>query len=65
MKKVKVTAKVANSPIMPVRTFIAEHLLEFPDNENVFGRVLKFRQEFKERYGQGITLDILKIEWVV
>lgn len=64
MKKVKVVAKVANSPVMPVKSFVAEHILTFDDNENVFGRVLKFRKEFKERYGQGIILDILKIEWL-
>lgn len=29
--KAKVTAKVANSPIMPVKEFIAEHVIEFDE----------------------------------
>ena len=62
--KAKVTAKVANSPIMPVKEFIAEHVIEFDENENVFGRALKFRQEFRKHYGQNIALDIQKVEWL-
>ena len=64
MMKAKVTAKVANSPKMPVKEFIAEHVIEFDENENVFGRALKFRQEFKKRYGQDIDLDIQKVQWL-
>ena len=62
--KAKVTAKVVNSPIMPVKEFIAEHVIEFDENDNVFGRTLKFRQEFRKYYGQNITLDIQKVEWL-
>ena len=62
--KAKVTAKVANSPRMPIKEFTAEHVIEFDENENVFGRALKFRQEFKRHYGQDIELSIQKVEWL-
>lgn len=62
--KAKVIAKVANSSIMPVKEFIAQHVIEFDENENVFGRALKFRQELKKYYGQNISIDIQKVEWL-
>ena len=62
--KTKVIAKVANSSIMPAKEFIAQHVIEFDENDNVFGRALKFRQEFRKYYGQNITLDIQKVEWL-
>lgn len=62
--KAKVTAKVANSSIMPVKEFIAQHVIEFDENENVFGRVLKFRKELRKYYGQNISIDIQKVEWL-
>lgn len=62
--KAKVTAKVANSPIMPVKEFIAEHVIEFDESDNVFGKALKFRQEFRKHYGQNITLVLQKVEWL-
>ena len=49
---------------MPVKEFIAKHVIEFDENDNVFGRALKFRQEFRKYYGQNITLDIQKVEWL-
>lgn len=61
--KAKITAKVANSTRMPIKEFTAEHIIEFDENENVFGKVLKYHQEFRKHYGQEITLEIQKIEW--
>ena len=62
--KAKVIAKVANSSIMPAKEFIAQHVIEFDENENVFGRVLKFRKELRKYYGQNISIDIQKVEWL-
>lgn len=59
MKTAKITARVKNSPIMPVKEFTAVETLEFPDNENVFGRVLLFRQHFRKKYGQDIEVDLI------
>lgn len=49
---------------MPVKEFIAQHVIEFDENENVFGRVLKFRKELRKYYGQNISIDIQKVEWL-
>lgn len=62
--KAKVTARISNSPKMPVKTFTAEHIIEFDENENIFGRALKFRQEFKKLYGENIDLSVQKVEWL-
>lgn len=64
MAKAKITAKVKNSPIFPVKEFTAEHIVEFDENDNVFGRVWTFRQEFKKRYGKDIDLKIQRVEWL-
>lgn len=62
--RAKITAKVENSPIFPVKEFEATHIVEFDDNDNVFGRMLTFRQEFKKHYGANIGLHIQKVEWM-
>lgn len=62
--KAKVSAKVKNSPIMPVKEFLATHIIDFDENQNVFGRALKFRQEFRKFYGQEIELQLIKVEWL-
>lgn len=45
-----VTAKITDSPIMPVKSFTAEKEFEFLDNSNVFGRVYEVRKYFKTTY---------------
>lgn len=62
--KAKVTAKVKNSPRIPVKEIVAEEIIDFPDSENVFGRVLIFRQHYKKKFGENIDLDIQKVEWL-
>ena len=62
--KAKVTAIIKNSPVFPVDTFTAEEVVEFPDDENVFGRVLTARQQFKRRYGEEIDLTIQNVEYI-
>ena len=62
--KAKVTAIIKNSPVFPVDTFTAEEIVEFPDNENVFGRALTARRQFKKRYGEEIDLEIRNVEWL-
>lgn len=62
--KAKVTAKVKNSPLFPVKEIIAEEIIDFPDEENVFGRALLFRQHYKNKFGKDIDLDIQKVEWL-
>jgi len=48
--KFLVTAKITNSPIMPVRELTAENEFEFSDDSNVFGRVAEVREYFKTTY---------------
>lgn len=62
--KAKVTALIKNSPIFPVDTFTAEEIIEFPDDENVFGRALTARQTFKKRYGENIDLTIKTVVYL-
>lgn len=62
--KAKVTATIKNSPVFPVDTFTAEEIVEFPDDENVFGRALAARQQFKKRYGEEIDLTIQNVEYI-
>lgn len=62
--RAKVTAIIKNSPVFPVETVKVEEVVEFPDNENVFGRVLTARQHFKKRYGEDINLEIRNVEWL-
>ena len=45
-----VTAKITDSPMMPVRTFTAEKEFEFSNDSNVFGRVYDVRKYFKTKY---------------
>lgn len=62
--KAKVTATIKNSPVFPVDTFTAEATIEFPDDENVFGRVLTARQYFRKQYGEAIDLTIQSVEYI-
>ena len=62
--KAKVIATIKNSPVFPIDTFTAEETVEFPDNENVFGRVLIARQQFKKRYGEEIDLTIREVVYL-
>lgn len=62
--KAKVTAIVKNSPIFPVKEMTVEETIDFPDNENVFGRALFFRQHYKNKYGNDIDLNIESVEWL-
>lgn len=62
--KAKVIAVVKNSPVIPLDSFVAQLVIEFPDDENVFGRVLTARRQFKERYGEEIDLTIRKVEYL-
>lgn len=62
--KAKVTAIIKNSHVFPVDTITVEEIVEFPENENVFGRVLTARQHFKKRYGEEIDLEIRNVEWL-
>ena len=48
--KCRVTAKITDSPIVPVETFFAEKEFDFSDDSNVFGRVLEVRTYFKTTY---------------
>lgn len=45
-----VTAKITDSPIMPVKIFSAEKEFEFANDSNVFGRVFEVRKYFKTTY---------------
>lgn len=62
--KMLVTAKVKNSPKMPVKEFTAKEILDFPEDENVFGRVLIFRQHFKKKWGNEIELELISAKEV-
>ena len=46
----RVTAKITDSPTMPVKTFSAEKEFEFSADSNVFGRVADVREYFKTTY---------------
>ena len=48
--KFRVIAKIADSPIMPVKTFFAEKEFEFSVDSNVFGRAYDVRKYFKTTY---------------
>lgn len=48
--KFDVKAKITDSPIMPVKTFVAVKTFEFSDDSNVFGRVSEVRAYFKSAY---------------
>ena len=54
-----VTAKITDSPIMPVGTFTAEKEIEFSDDSNVFGRVADARSYFKNTYKTD-NIEIIK-----
>ena len=60
----EITAKVKNSPKVPVKVFTAVEIMEFPDDSNVFGRMLAFRQHFRKKFGQEIELDIVSCKWL-
>ena len=62
--KAKVIAVIKNSPVVPLDSFVAQLVVEFPDDENVFGRVLTARQQFRKQYGQEIDLTIRKVEYI-
>ena len=62
--KAEITAKVKNSPKFPVKVFTAVEIMEFPDDSNVFGRMLAFRQHFRKKFGQEIELDIVSCKWL-
>ena len=62
--KAKVTAKISNSPKMPIETFLAEETIDFPEDENVFGRAFRFREHFKNKYGKNIELDLVSVKWM-
>ena len=62
--KAKVTVKIRNSPIMPVREFTAVEIFDFAEDSNVFGRALELRQRIKKRYGECIEWDLVTCEWL-
>lgn len=62
--KARVTAKIKNSPIMPVNEFISTEIIEFDDDSNVFGRALTFRKHYKKQYGEDIDLQLIEVEWL-
>lgn len=62
--KAKVIAIIKNSPVIPVESFVAQLVIDFPDDENVFGRVLTARQAFRKQYGEEIDLTIRNVEYL-
>ena len=60
--RVTVTAKIKNSPVMPVKEFKAVNTFDFDEKENVFGRVLAVRQYFKKKFGQDIDLEVIEVK---
>lgn len=48
--KFHVQAKIMDSPILPVKAFVAEKEFEFSDESNAFGRAYDARKYFKATY---------------
>ena len=61
--KATVTAKIKNSPVMPVKVFTAKNDFEFDEKENVFGRMLAVRKYFRKTFGQEIDIEIINVVW--
>lgn len=56
-----VTAKIENSPIIPLGEITAEKEFEFSEDSNVFGRVYDVRTYFKRTYKTD-DVEIIKVK---